>query len=186
MPIWLRNIVLILLLGAAATGTWLLRPVEPLSDSTVDGTGTSLRYYINDAVFSGLDDDGQIIYRLAAARIEGFEDSRVLNLDDVEIRYAANVDVPWVITAAQARSGGDADYFDLSGVVIERTAEQPEARTRIEADALRFEPKRQLASTPGPVRFAIGPSTINAVGLIADLRTERISLESGVYGHVSP
>lgn len=186
MPVRLRNIVLFLLLGAVAATSWLLRPLEPLPDSAAEVSDSALRYYINDAVFSGLDDDGRIIYRMAAARIEGFGDSRILNLDDVEIRYAPDLNVPWLITAATARSGGEQDFLELSGVIIESTTEQPEERTRIEADDLRLEPKQQFASTPGPVRFSIGASIIDAVGLTADLRAERISLESGVYGHVAP
>jgi len=186
MPVRLRNTVLFLLLGAAAFGSWLLRPAAPLRDAALDTSAPSLGYYINDAVFSGLDDDGRIIYRLVAARIEGFEDSTVLNLDDVEIRYAPELELPWRITATSARSGADQETLELAGVIIESTTENPDERTRIEAAALSLEPKRQLVSTPGPVRFAIGASRIDAVGLSADLRAERFSLESGVYGQVAP
>ena len=174
------------MLAAAAVTSWLLRPDAPPPDTAPDTAGVRLGYYIDDAVFSGLDDEGRIIYRLAATRIEGFENSDLLNLDDVEIRYAAELDLPWRITARSARRHHDEDVLELTGVIIESTQEPPRERTRIEADDIRFEPQRQVASTSGPVRFAIGPSVVDAVGLTADLRAQFISLESGVHGRVAP
>jgi lipopolysaccharide export system protein LptC len=71
-------------------------------------------------------------------------------------------------------------------VVIESTTDDPSQAARIEASDMRLEAERQLASTSGPVRFAVGTSTINAVGLIADLRAETIILESDVNAHIAP
>ena len=141
---------------------------------------------MNDAVFSGLDSEGKIVFQLVAARIEGSEDSSLLNLSDVEINYAEDLDVPWLITAASAVSARDQDFLELHDVVLQRTADSPNERARIEATDIRLEPDTQIARTSGPVRFAIGTSSIEAVGLTADLRAERFRLESGVNARIAP
>ena len=186
MPTRLRNSLLLIALIAAALASALLQPDRGPPDTVTTAAGTQRGYYMNDATFSGLDDEGNIVYRLSAARIEGSDDSDLLDLRDVEIRYVEEQDVPWLISAQVARSQRDDDALELSGVVIETVAGDAREHTVIEADDLRFEPDRRLASTAGPVRFSVGGGRIEATGLSADLGNERFSLESGVSGRVAP
>ena len=186
MPSSVRNLLLTILLIAAAAVTFVLRPAEETADGT-DGPASSDRgFYLLDAVFSGLDESGEVVYRLAAARIGGSDTPEQMSFLDVEISYGGDPDFPWQITADAARQRGEQETLELSGVVIESMATQDQEPTRIEARSLEYEPDRQLASTNGPVSFTIGESRIDAVGLIADLRNEQITLESGVSGRVSP
>lgn len=175
-----------MLLIAAAAASWLLLPAEEPASQSAGATASERGFYIRDAVFSGLDETGEVVYRLAAARIEGSEISEQMSFHEVEISYGQDQDIPWHITARSAHRQTDADLLELTGVVIESTADAPEDTTRIEAESLELEPNRQRASTSGPVSFVIGENRIDAVGLTADLRNERISLESRVSGRVSP
>lgn len=186
MPTRLRNAVIFVLLAVSAAITWWLRPPGPPEDAITTTASAQRGYYMNEAVFAGLDEAGRVVYRLAAARIEGADDSSVLSLSDVEISYAQNLELPWLITAQSARSERDAEVLELYGVVIESTSDEPASRTRIEADDIQLDTDQQIARTSGPVRFAIGTNTIEAVGLTADLGGERIRLESGVYGRIAP
>jgi LPS export ABC transporter protein LptC len=185
MPVRLRNFLLSIALIAAALGSWLLRPADTTEAIDADTHAAERGFYILDAIFSGLDEHGTVVYRLAATRIEGSESSDQMQFQDVEISYRQEQDFPWRITAASARRPANTDTLELTDVVIESTADSPGQVTRIEAESLQLETQRQLAVTPGPVRFVIGESSLNAVGLTADLRNDRISLSSGAGGRVS-
>ena len=180
-----KSALLVVLLAAAAT-SWLMRPTPEPAEVITRTADAKRVYYMTDAVFSGLDEQGRIIYRVAASRIEGTEEADELDLSDVEIRYVPDLDVPWLIKARSARTDAQRKVLDLTDVVIESTSDDPSQAARIEASDIQLEPERQLASTAGPVLFAIGPSTINAVGLVADLRAETFVLESNVNARVAP
>lgn len=182
----LRNLLLTVVLLAAAAATWLQRPADDSANAAAGAAGGQQGFYLLDAVFSGLDETGAVIYQLAATRIEGSENPDQLQFHDVEIRYGEDVAMPWQITAESAQRQPDGNTLVLTDVVIESIADGTAQNTRIEAATLELEPKRQLATTTGRVRFTIGDSRIDAVGLTADLRNERISLESDVSGRVTP
>jgi LPS export ABC transporter protein LptC len=186
MLLRLRNLILSVALIAAAVASWLLRPPEETAGPIPVTAASERQFYILDAVFSGLDADGNVAYRLAAARIEGTEGSQQMRFHDVEINYAPNHAIPWQITAQTARRLADQNMLELTDVVIESTSASPEEATRIEAEMLELEPDLQVASSSGPVRFAIGNNRIDAVGVNVDLRSERIRLESRVSGRVAP
>ena len=186
MPLGVRNLLLSILLIAAAAGTFVLRPAEDALEDNTGTAGSERGFYLLDAVFSGLDESGEVVYRLAAARIEGSDSPEQMSFVDVEISYGDDPDFPWHISADSARQRADQATLELSGVVIESAADPNKKATRIQAQTLAYEPDRQLASTTGPVSLAIGENKIDAVGLIADLRNEEITLESGVSGRVSP
>jgi lipopolysaccharide export system protein LptC len=169
-----------LTLGSIAAGSWLASekpvPIPPAPQAAESALG----YYLKDAVFRGLDTEGHIVYRLAAARIDQARDSDILELAAVEITYRDEQDVPWIIRASRARSTADRSVIELEGdVTIESSG--PGEFTRIESSDLRLEPNNYFASTSGPVRFAYGNNRIYAVGLKAYLQDERIDLESEVH-----
>lgn len=185
MPARLRNLLLTIVLVATAVATWLLRPGEAPADQTSATEAADRGFYILDAVFNGLDESGEVIYQLAATRIEGSDNTEQMSFHDVAISYGEDHDMPWQITAQSARTQADGTLLSLTGVVIESAADSAGSITRIEADTLELETERQVARTTGPVRFAINGNRIDAVGLSADLRNEQIILESKVSGRVA-
>ena len=93
MPVRLRNSILSVLLIAAAIGTWLLRPNDMLDAQGSNVTASERGFYIRDAVFNGLDENGEVIYQLAATRIEGSESTEQMSFHDVAINYGQDLDV---------------------------------------------------------------------------------------------
>ncbi len=186
MPVPIRNAIIVLVLCLAALASWYLRAPEEGPVSNMQTRYPDLGYYLTDAIFSGLDADGQVIYQLAAARIEEFPESDMLSLETVELTYSDIAAVPWLIRAASAQSPRDGSYIALAGdVTIESTKRDSSETARIETEDLLFEPETNFASTPGPVSLAIGASRITAIGLSAYLKDERISLESDVHAEVA-
>ncbi len=186
LPTRLRNLLLFGLLITAAGLSWLLRPAAESDELSAGPTGSERGFYMLDAVFSGLDETGEVVYRLAAARIEGSDSPERMSFHDVQITYGPEKEIPWHITAETAQRPTAEEKLELTGVIIESIADPPEEKTRIEAANLELVPAEQLATTNGPVRLSIGANRIDAVGLTADLRNESISLESGVSGRNTP
>lgn len=183
-----RNALLTALLLVAVAGTWYLghlgrqMPAPQAGDAVLE-----LGYYLRNAVLLGTNDEGQVVYRISAARVaadgeEADEDGR-LALETVTIDYRDDQDVAWQISAGRAAAARDADVLELrGGVRVQSTAARDGPETVIEAEQLSLEPERYLARTPGEVTVNIGAHRLSATGLTADLRDDRLELESRVHG----
>ena len=182
----LRNSVWLLVLGSAAVGTWYLsRDSVADLEITRNPGPASLGYYLNGAVLMGTDENGEVLYRIVAERIEENPNEDQLILNEVRVEYRDQSGVPWRIQASRARGPTNRQYLDLTGDVrIEHTSTNPAEATIIETVALRLEPQKYFASTQGPVHFQIGDTRIDAVGLKAYLKDDKIDLESEVHGQI--
>ena len=181
-----QNLVWLLVLGSAAAGTWYLTREPSVEPEATQSPGTnSLGYYLKGATVVGTDTNGEVLYRIAADRIEEDPDTSRLILSDVEVEYRDDVGVPWKIRASNASGPVDRAYFDMRGnVTIEHVDEVTQERTVIEAEEIHLIPESYFASTDGPVRFRIGDTEIDAVGLKAHLKDDRIDLESDVHAEI--
>jgi len=186
MHVNLRNTVWLLLLGGAAVGTWLLIRKPPAEIEVARSPSiTSLGYYLKEAVIVGTDTDGEVLYRIAASRVEESPDTEQLRLDDVEVAYRNDRGIPWRIQATSARGPTNRAYLDLSGSVrIERTDTDGEEPTVIETSELHLVPEEYFASTDAAVRFVVGDTSIDAVGLKAYLKDDKIDLESKIHAEI--
>jgi LPS export ABC transporter protein LptC len=170
----LRNVVLALLLAGAAAASWYfsLPPPEPVAPAPAE-SGENLGYYLVDAVFRGTNPEGRLVYEISAGRIDEDPDSEYLSLDNVEISYFESEEIPWLATAAHASAPMNREFIDLEGSV--RLTSRDEGRaTQIETEAMRLEPERYVATTAGPVRFAVNDNWLLADTLKADLRNDVI------------
>jgi len=181
-----RNVVWLTLLTSGAIATWFLgRPPQNDDSPGAASTGSTLGYYLNEAVLIGTDQSGEVLYRMAAERIEENPDTEQLLLWTVELEYRDDRDVPWRVRASAALGPKTREYFDFTGgVSIERDPDSEGLKGLIEAQSLRLEPDRHFASTEGPVRFLIGDTWLHGVGLKADLKGGEIDLESDVYAQI--
>jgi lipopolysaccharide export system protein LptC len=176
-----------LLLAAAALATWYFgRPAPNASSRPADDRAYPLGYYLRDAVLLGTDDRGTISYRLHVGLVEERPDEASLALENVLFEYEPSEQIPWSIAAARgdAPIGEERGYLDLSGGV-ELTRRAPTAKdqpTHVETETLRLEPDKHLASTKGTVRMTVGGNALDAVGLNAYLKDDRVELESQVHG----
>lgn len=176
----LRNAVWLTLLASAAIATGLLSRT-PETDGTDSGQlrSTSLGYYLTGAVLVGTDQSGEVLYRIAAERIEENPETRELVLHSIELVYRDSHTVPWRVRAAAAHGPTTREYFDLTGgVSIERGPDSDGPAAKIEAASLRLEPESYQASTDGPVRFVLGETPISGVGLKAHLKDGQIDLKN--------
>jgi LPS export ABC transporter protein LptC len=181
-----RNIAWLVVLAASAFVTWYFGRGQDAAETQSATESTALGYYLTEAVVIGTDTAGKVLYRIAAERVEQNPDTEQLAFHDVLIEYSDQNEIPWRISASSAVGSMHQDYLELEGgVSVESRPDEAGRSTRIEAGRLRLEPRAYSLSTSGPVRFLLGETWIDAVGLSANLKDEEIDLESDVHAQIS-
>lgn len=183
----LRNGVAFILLAAAAVGTWYWSRVpEPRDVAGFEAGAHPAGYYLRDAVLLGTDNEGRVLYRIDAELAEELPQGEGLMLNGVEVKYQPSEEVPWRVRAARAKASSGQSYLQLEGdVELERQTAEGE-RTLVQTESLRLEPEQYVATASGQVRFSVNGSTLEAVGLKAFLKDDRLELESEVHGRLLP
>ena len=180
----LRNVLIALLLGAAAVTSWYLAAPRGEPAFRPDARDTvRLGYYLEGAVFRGTNSEGRLVYQISADRIEENPDAEQLRFENVEINYFESEGVPWSARAATATAPVDRAFIDLRGSVRLVSNDTQAGRTLIETEAMRLEPDRYFATSEGPVRLAVGDNWLTAGRLEADLIDDMIR-GSDVHVHI--
>jgi lipopolysaccharide export system protein LptC len=184
----LRNLFLILLLGAAAVASWFYSrplPIETRPPASEDAT--PLGYYLLGTRLRGTDESGHVAYSIAAERLEENVDLGRLLLEGVVVDYHPPEEIPWVITAARGSAPKDRNMLDLAGGVELRSAPTDGSTpVQITTESLRFTPSTSSAESDQRVDIEFGDWRVDAVGLRTLLNDRRLELESQVHGEVLP
>ena len=188
MHLNVRNLLYVAFLIGAAGSSWYWSRVGPAdSEPGVPRQTLPLGYYLTDAAILGTDEDGRPLYKIWAGRAEERPNEDRLLLTDVRVEYRPVANVPWLLTADSGEASTDQSYIDLSGAVelINEPRDDGE-RTRIQTQALRFEPETFLARSEDAVSIFLGAERLDAVGIRVYLRDDRLELESNVHGEFHP
>ncbi len=173
---------------ALAISTWILSTPERLRRSAPGAPrGPRPGYYLNDAVLTDYGPDGKPSVQIQAARIDQVGRGDQVALHDIHVTYAAPGGESWVLSGdrAQIEAGGKA--VDVRGDVQLRGVDPNRPGTAvIRSDRMRYDVADAIASTPDDVRIDFGGESLNARGLVADLRRRTVRLESNVNGHFLP
>jgi LPS export ABC transporter protein LptC len=110
--------------------------------------------------------------------VEQPEHNEPLVLSDVRIEYAARENVPWVVTAVRA-TVNRGETMRLHEARLSSLPAPGTASLLIETDELELDAKAYMARADHPVVLSRGGARVEAQGLTADLKQNRIELESG-------
>jgi LPS export ABC transporter protein LptC len=167
-------------LAVASTALlWRVRgPTAVVEDTPRLGVG----YYVTDARLAVTDDDGGIALRIAAATAVQEPADGSVRLSDVEVNYEPSAELPWSLNAAEGRMLPGGKMVSLSGNVVATTREADSPAATIRTDYLEFDTETSVAATDRNVVIEYAGSTVNAVGLRASLREDRLELLASVTG----
>ena len=108
-------------------------------------------------------------------------------MQNVQISYTANSQVPWTINADAATISEDQSLVRLSGHVIAISDAGFEGQvTEIRAPRLDIEPTTYRARTDSRVQIRIGSRSLTATGMLALLQENQLQLRSNVSGKFIP
>ncbi len=174
-------------LSVAAVGSWYLAGslqtpeiTRTLSSSDSDG------FYLRSARILGTDEDGNLLYSIEAEFAEQ-QKNKEIELQNVQIRYSVEADVPWTINADLATISDDQSLLRLSGHVTAVSNEGFAGEvTEIRAPVLYIDPDNYRAETDSRVQIRIGSRSLTATGMLALLQDNRLQLKSNVSGKFVP
>ncbi len=180
---WLRTLGL----AAAAVGTSLiLLRGERAEEEAAGRARLGVGYYMQEPRLMGTGEDGRVLYRLSAASAQQALADGVVSLSKVELRYEPAAATPWDLRAQRGQIPPDGKIIMLSGDV--EATNQPESAppTRIRTEYLELIPDEYVARTDQGVRIERGGGTLEAQGLRAFLKEDRLQLTSDVRGRFAP
>ena len=182
-----RNAFGILLLLIVAIGSWYL--VRTLQNDDTEQLASEMMqtgFYVRSARIFSTGADGTPLYRIEAEYAEQQENEN-MEFQNVEIHYATEVDVPWILNADKALIGDDRKLVTLSGHVVAISSEGFSGDvTEIRTDYLELEPNSFRAETNSRVQIRIGARSLTATGMLAMLQTNQVKLKSNVSGKFVP
>jgi LPS export ABC transporter protein LptC len=172
--IWRVFIVLALLVVAIAsllTG----RRGQDVSSPPVQVQPPQPGYYMKGARIVEMGPDGRPLYRVEAARLQQDPTDNSVQMNDLKLVYHSVEAHDWTLTAAHGFVPPGSRTLDLAGnVAVVRTS-------RLSVDT-----ETNIATTRERVDIEWGPRRISTMGLTADLKAERLKLESSVHGRFVP
>lgn len=128
--------------------------------------------------------NGLPLYTLNAATIRQLPDEGQVQLTQVQLSFRDPDGNPWTATADRGQLEQGAGQVTLSGNVhvsgiLAATSAQ------ITAPALSVDIHSDIVSTKDPVQMLWAGRQLSSTGLIADLKADRVHLESAVHGTFS-
>lgn len=183
----MRNLILMLLLGAAALASWIYSMPGPVEAPVHSASSAApLGYYLRGARLVGTDESGHVAYRILADRLEEQTGQERLLLEQVRIEYQPADQVPWVITAGTGSAPKDGSRVELGGgVELRSEPTDGSSPVLISTAALTFEPASSTAASDQKAEVRVGDWRLSGTGLTANLKDERLKLESQVHGKFS-
>jgi LPS export ABC transporter protein LptC len=142
-------------------------------------------YYLEDAVIIETGLDGKPRVKLSARMIQQDARDESIDLSDVRVDYTAAPSRHWLLTATHGYIPPNSQRIVFKGnVQIEESTS--EDAPRVSADTMELDMLKNIVRTDSPVQIAFGPHTLTSRGLWADLKGEKLRLESNVNGHFAP
>lgn len=182
-----RNIIVTVLLTAAALGSWYLAR-QNSSDAIpdVDNTPVHRGYYLKSARILGTGPDGKLLYEIQARHAEQQGETEIA-FTDVLINYSPASEVPWIVNADSALINQGEPLVRLRGHVRAISSEGFSGNdTEIRTDYLELDPETYVAETDERVQIRIGARSLTATGMLASLKEDQLQLKANVNGVFVP
>jgi LPS export ABC transporter protein LptC len=183
-----RGVLGYLALAALAAGSWWLArdrstAPAPSAPTAVVGTG----YFLHQATVTQTDASGAPLIELTTDQATQEPDSTSVLLGPLTAHYYPSRGGPWLATADAGRLSDGATTVELDGHVTLTGIPAPHmAPAVVRTEQLSLDTATSVATSSVPVRIELGGNVVNAVGLRADLKSQRLWLESDVHGHYAP
>ncbi len=136
-----------------------------------------LGYYLKDAVITDTTVSGAARLKIGARLIEQNPADNSVKMQQVRVDYLADAGSPWTLTSDSGFLPAQSKTITFSGNVTLR-GETWQQDAVVRTKTLSLETEKQIASTRDDVTIAVGKHNIVSKGLQADLKTQKLKLES--------
>lgn len=181
---WRLGSALLALAAIAIFSGWLLQTAERASTALPGKERHDADFYLKDFTLTTMDKAGALRNRLTSPYMVHYADDDTSEVDEPRMQIFNKDAPPWHIDAGRGiiLSEGKT-VFLRDGVIIRQIDEQQKRYTTLRTADLTVKPDDEYAETASPVNFTDSAgNVVDAVGMRANLRDERLELLSQVRG----
>ena len=182
-----KNIVKILFLLVLAAGSSFMYffSSKPNDDPEIFNL-TRVEYIIKDAKLYGTNIDGKFLYNIVAKKAQTNNTDRQIYLDQVFLDYDGDQNVDWRITSDKGQLLSNSNVLALSGNVIVQSLSNENNMTTISTNYLEINPNTYTIATNRDVLIESYNNKIEAKGLTAQLKDNRLNFNSNINASIYP
>jgi lipopolysaccharide export system protein LptC len=160
---------------------------EPAATATVGETVRDPGYAARNARLIQTGPDGQPLYTLDATQIQQQPDAGTVVMQQVQLGFRDAAGNHWTASGAHGEMGQDTGVIELDGAVhVTGIVPGSQDPADITSEHLSFDTNAQLVTTHDPVTILMSGRQLEAQGLVANLKEQRVQLESAVHGSFRP
>ena len=178
-----RGIAAFVALGAIAAFTfWVLQISAPREVRDREASREP-DYHFGAPRITRFGADGALTLDLTARSAVHYPHDDTVALEQLEVDVRAPDGAAWTLSAARGSAPMAGERVSLEGGVrIGRPAGGAGGAIELTTERVTLDTRAQRLETDAPVRIVQGGNQVTAVGLIADLASERITLKHRVRG----
>ncbi len=179
-----RRILIITVLVALVVilNNWLSDQREDTAQERAAEQRHIADYFLRDFITTTMDDRGLPEQRLAAEQMLRYADDHSMELMQPRLTLYVTDEAPWQIDAAHGHVSGDGTQIQLGGGVRVTRNENGE-QLELVTDDLLLQPRERYAETDAPLTLNHSQGRVDAVGLRAYMKDERLELLAQVRGN---
>ena len=182
-----KNIVKILLLLVLAAGSSFMyffssKPNDDLEKFNL----TRVEYIVKDAKLYGTNIEGKFLYTIVAKKAQANNADRQIYLDQVFLDYDGDQDIDWKITSEKGQLLSNSNVLALSGNVTVQSLSNENNMTTISTEYLEINPNTYTIATNRDVLIELDNNKIEAKGLTAQLKNNRLNFISNINASIQP
>tara|TARA_B100000953_G_scaffold13940_1_gene12349 strand:- start:30 stop:584 length:555 start_codon:yes stop_codon:yes gene_type:complete len=182
-----KNIVKILFLLVLATGSSFMyffssKPNDGLEIFNL----ARVEYIVKDAKLYGTNTEGEFLYKIVAKKAQANNTDRQIYLDQVFLDYDGDQNVDWRITSDKGQLLSNSNVLALSGNVIVQSLSNENNMTTISTNYLEINPNTYTIATNRDVLIESYNNKIEAKGLTAQLKDNRLNFNSNINASIQP
>lgn len=181
---WRWGFVVLALVALASVSSWLLQTAEEAAPVRASSERHDPDFYLKDFTLTTMDKTGAPRNRLKSPYMVHYADDDVSKVTQPRMHVFRKDAPPWQIDAGSGVILSEGKTVLLrDGVIISQNNPQDGQHTTLRTPDLTITPDSESAETASPVNFTDSAgNVVNAVGMRANFKEERLELLSQVRG----
>ena len=181
---YLTALLLIILL--AVVSGWIFDSIEKSPILTKEKVRHDPDYFLKNFTSTTMDDTGKPAYQVKAHHLEHYPDDDSMKLQQPLFSFYKDKTKTWTAQANEALVLNNSEIIHLKGEVVLRKVLNPAENNEpffLTAEQLTIEPERNIAHTKSKIKLNKGTSYIQADGMRADMKNNKIEFLSNTRSH---
>ena len=147
---------------------------------------TRIEYIVKDAKLFGTNTEGEFLYKIVAKKAQANNTDRQIYLDQVFLDYNGDQNIDWRITSDKGQLLSNSNVLALSWNVSVKSLSNENNLTTISTDYLEINPNTYTIATNRDVLIEFDNNKIEAKGLTAQLKDNRLKFNSNINASINP